>query len=445
MTPKPERRSGGRNRPLKQRMADVKAGVVVVTKFCRPQNDKFKKYVDYIDREEAVRAEHEDEFDLFTDYMGNPEKTTGLFTASHDQLGKSGKKKLKESFQKAQENQSLMWQTVISFDNTWLKENGILRHDGSADEQALKNIARHAIGKMLKCEGLENAVWAAAIHYNTDNLHIHVATVEPEPMRETKEYNQYRKVERDGKWVKEPILDPAGNTVKRKEYVGRFRRTSIEACKRSVVNEILKEQENNRVINQIIREKLVRHKQDHPFLKDQQLQRLFLEIYQKMPDVERSLWNYNNPVMKPLRSMIDHLSRTYIELYQKDEFQELDRLLRQQAGKYERAYGKAYLTRDYRETKLQDLYTRMGNSVLKELRRFDQNGGLQGNIGYMDDNISSPGRNEVQRKNYQLKRNRRYLLGSALRSLKRSLARDLQKERNEREHEQLLAKSDKDI
>jgi len=103
------------------------------------------------------------------------------------------------------------------------------------------------------------------------------------------------------------------------------------------------------------------------------------------------------------------------------------------------------LTRDYRETKLQDLYTRMGNSVLKELRRFDQNGGLQGNIGYMDDNISSPGRNEVQRKNYQLKRDRRYLLGSALRSLKRSLARDLQKERNEREHEQLLAKSDKDI
>lgn len=37
---------------------------------------------------------------------------------------------------------------------------------------------------IIKSEGLEHAVWSAGIHYNTDNLHVHIATVEPYPMRE---------------------------------------------------------------------------------------------------------------------------------------------------------------------------------------------------------------------------------------------------------------------
>ncbi len=38
------------------------------------------------------------------------------------------------------------------------------------------------------------------IHYNTDNIHVHVATVEPVPMRERKEYMRYEKEKRAGKW-----------------------------------------------------------------------------------------------------------------------------------------------------------------------------------------------------------------------------------------------------
>ena len=36
---------------------------------------------------------------------------------------------------------------------------------------------------MLEKENLQNSVWSGAIHYNTDNIHIHVATVEPSPLR----------------------------------------------------------------------------------------------------------------------------------------------------------------------------------------------------------------------------------------------------------------------
>ncbi len=55
-----------------------------------------------------------------------------------------------------------------------------------------KNITsatRNAMADLLKSEGLLNsAVWSGAIHYNTDNIHVHVAFVEPEPTRELMMY-----------------------------------------------------------------------------------------------------------------------------------------------------------------------------------------------------------------------------------------------------------------
>lgn len=56
---------------------------------------------------------------------------------------------------------------------------------------------------MLVNEGLENAVWSGAIHYNTDNLHVHVAVVEPVPQRMVKEYTQYEyREDPKGKYVR---------------------------------------------------------------------------------------------------------------------------------------------------------------------------------------------------------------------------------------------------
>ena len=88
-----------------------------------------------------------------------------------------------------------MWQTVISFDNRWLEQNGIYDSQKQIlDEQKLKEVTRLAVNRLLKSEGLEHAVWSAGIHYNTDNLHVHIATVEPYPMREKMMYNGKKEV-----------------------------------------------------------------------------------------------------------------------------------------------------------------------------------------------------------------------------------------------------------
>ena len=187
---------------------NVKAGVVVVTKFCKSSSKAFSSYIDYVDREEAARSNNTSKYNLYQDYMGNPEKSTGLFTETGDVQTMEEKTKLKDIFKQAQSKDSLMWQTVISFDNKWLEKNGLYSSkDKVLDEERLKGITRSAVHKMLEKEGLENAVWSAAIHYNTDNIHVHVATVEPEPMREKKKYIQYKNREVNGKTVKELILD----------------------------------------------------------------------------------------------------------------------------------------------------------------------------------------------------------------------------------------------
>ena len=63
-------------------MADrqIKAGVTLMQDFCRPGSDAYKGYIDYITREEAQRNNAFATFNLFNDYMGNPEKSTGLFS-----------------------------------------------------------------------------------------------------------------------------------------------------------------------------------------------------------------------------------------------------------------------------------------------------------------------------------------------------------------------------
>lgn len=351
-------------------MGKIKVGVVVVTEFCRPSDNRFQGYIDYINRSKAIRNKNTAKYNLYQDYMGNPNKTSGLFTSEKDNLSEDEKMQLKEIFEQAQSNESVMWQTVISFDNRWLKQNGIIsENDDAIDEAKLKEVARGGVNRMLEAEKLDNAVWSGAIHFNTDNIHIHIATVEPVPMREKKEYTQYEYAYQNGKRIRKPILDENGKPLTKMEYKGRFKPKSIEKCKSYVVNELVNDKENNIKINQIIRDSIVKQKSEHPLVQDEELVKLFEDLYQKMPDCNRNLWNYNNPIMARLRANIDNISTNYLEKYHSDEFKELRERINTQEEVYKQAYGDS--KKDYGKNKMKDLYTRLGNAILKEIKKYD--------------------------------------------------------------------------
>ena len=186
-------------------MGDIVAGIVCTTKFCKSADKAFKSYIDYIDRDNATKKDNLDKFNLFNDYLdyvGDTKKLGSLFTKDKSQLNDEEKQILKDGFMKAQSNGSLMWQTVISFDNRYLIKNGLYDAENKTlNEGRLKAAATKAIVKMLEKEGLENALWAASFHYNTDNIHIHVATVEPIPLRKKSLYRQYEMTS-EGKYKK---------------------------------------------------------------------------------------------------------------------------------------------------------------------------------------------------------------------------------------------------
>lgn len=330
-------------------MGDVKAGVVLVTKFVRPHSEAYGGYIDYIDRDEAVRNEHSDRWNSYMDYMGNPEKTSELFSAGTDKLSAEEKQQLKEDFIEAQDKGNLMWQTVLSFDNRWLEKQGLYdAATNTLNSDKIKELTRNSMKKMLEKEGiLESSVWSAAIHYNTDNVHVHIATVEPgktqRPMRE------------DG------------------EPKGVWRQSTLQAGKSNVVNNIMQQQEENKLINDIIRKNIVATKREKTIAYDKDLREAFLRVYKNLP-ANKQYWNYNSTNLgNQNRKNLDDLSKLYIEKFHQEDYKQFQDAIKLQQEKYKEAYGDgAKVINRYGENKEKELYERLGNSILKEMKEYDR-------------------------------------------------------------------------
>ncbi|PEA36878.1 hypothetical protein COE67_07810 [Priestia megaterium] len=328
-------------------VSSVTPGVVLKTKFATSNLKAYQEYVDYVDREDAKKeyGAHEKLFTLYQDYLSNPDKTSSLFTDLSDGLNEQEKKKLKQVFETAQANNSIMWQDVITFHNPWLEEQGLYdscRH--TVDEKKVMDITRKAVNEMLKREKLNgSAVWSAAIHYNTNNIHIHIATVEPHPTRER----------------------------------GMRKQSSLDAMKAKVVNQMTNRRENQKKINELIRKGMVDHKKKDSSLawRNRELKPLFLLVYNYLPQDKRQ-WQYSYNTLKPLKPYIDTLSEKYIQKYHPKEYQQLMKTLDGEVNELKKAYGEGkvnqYRYKDYKQNKIDELYQRMGNAFLQEMKTYDK-------------------------------------------------------------------------
>ncbi|PGU51698.1 MobP2 family relaxase [Bacillus cereus] len=327
--------------------SSVTPGVVLKTKFVLPSSDAFQNYIDYVDREEAkgeVKLNPK-MFEMYQDYMGDSEKASALFTEHANRLTESEKKSLKEMFKTAHENGSIMWQDVISFHNPWLEKQGIYdEKTKTLDEKKLMDVTRLAMKEMQKREGLEkSSIWSAAIHFNTDNIHIHVATVEPFPTRER----------------------------------GKRKPKTLDAMKGKVVNNLLDRKQEQKQINDLIRNNMVgRKKEDSVFdWRNQHLKPLFLQIYKQLPSDKRQ-WQYSYNTIQPLKPQIDELSSRYIQHHHKKDYNQFLQKLDKEVQVFKEAYGEGKYDKkqyeNYKTNKINDLYKRMGNAFLQEMKAYDK-------------------------------------------------------------------------
>lgn len=342
-------------------MSSIVAGCICKVKFVSPNNNEYNEYINYITRDEATRKDYFNKFSLYNEYMNNPEKATGLFTKDVDVCTDEQKENIKKQFMKAQEKKSLMWQSVISFDNDYLRENGLMVTNEYGqeivNEKQLKIATRKYMEEIEKRENLNKCVWSADIHYNTDNIHIHVAFVELDPKRKKVKYK--RKLE-------------DGSYKEIEEYKGTFKDTTLEFSKSKFINTIVNFKDTNKLINDIIRNKIINQEKVDNIKQDKELYDMFIDLYECIDNlgINRKL-NYNEQKAKTLKPLINELSKKYIKKYHQKEYDDLIKILEEQDKRYKTAYGtRKNKDNKFIENKLNDLYQRMGNNILKEIYDF---------------------------------------------------------------------------
>lgn len=314
-------------------------GIVHKRKWVKSSSEKFSSYINYIDREEAVRNYKLDEYSLFNDYMGNPKKCGNLFTSDRDFLSEDESKKLKRCFSIAQENGSFMWQDVFSFDNEWLEKHGMYdRRTCALDEKRLMEAVRNSMTEMIERENFDSLIWSASMHFNTDNIHIHIASVELNPTRYTKEdgFMQYKNLYR---------------------MKSKFASTLIDRSK------------EHKEINDIMRNNIINGKKEISFYQDIEMKRLVTEIIKRLPEDKRQ-WQYGYNSIHEVKPLLDELTSYYIKNYKKDDFEELIKSLDTEEEYLKEAYGEGekHFYKNYKKNKIDELYYRMGNALLREIK-----------------------------------------------------------------------------
>lgn len=387
------------------------AGIVLVQKFIQPGGAAYKGYVDYMDRPEAISSRSDlrdyDIFGTYQEYMGNPEKSTGLFN-DEDYISSAKKEQIKKIFNQSGKQGGILYQTVLSFEPEWLKENGIMDSDGHIHEDLLREYTRIAVNTIQEKEDMKSFVWTAAVHYNTAHPHIHIAMVDPNPS-----------------WIPgrgRCKVDAEGNLYQR----GKWKESTMAAAKSRIVNKVLNLADTNKEINEIMRDRIIYQGKVNSFHRDYdpQIEGAFSDLLQSLPEDMR-LWKYGNNAMDLYRSQIDYISDMILKKYFEEDLKDLDKILDNISKQYAAAYGESKQGTDFKKGKEKDLRYRMGNAVLSECRKIERNARMQKN---------GRQRGRPLLKTGALYRNK-YVVSRALNSLRKIAYKNIQSMKNQAAYE----------
>src|SRR5699024_11300278 len=115
----------------------------------------------------------------------------------------------------------------------------------TVDETRMRSNVRETIQTMLAAERMQqSAIWTASLHYKTDNIHVHIATVEPHPTRDVMN-----------------VFDKKTNTW-REEYREKRKPKTLDKMKSKVANCILDRVNERNKIDELLRG-TVRNKKDN--------------------------------------------------------------------------------------------------------------------------------------------------------------------------------------
>lgn len=207
------------------------------------QNLDYVGYIDYMKRTYATK--------------NDSKKKTGIFTEKTLNADVDEAKQLKEMLSQARKNNSILWRGVISFDNDFLKANGIYDpKTNEIDQVRLKQVMQKAMTSVVKREHLSrSSFWWGNIHLNTDNVHIHIGVSEIHSER--------------------PVIYYASRN--RKERKGKFSQKTIKGLKSNVYNGLIRED---------MRQRHLEYEKNITMLRDELLNKIARKELEKLDRLE---------------------------------------------------------------------------------------------------------------------------------------------------------------
>jgi hypothetical protein len=292
----------------------------------------WKKFISYTDRKQAA--------------------TTPMFNSLSNNMSADEKQDLIKQVNQAQDNSNLLWSGVLSFSNEFLEEQGIKKGD-KIDQARIKECVRKSLPDILKKEGIDDsAVWWGNIHLNTEHVHVHLGITEIDSKREEIFNARTKKIE------------PKGN----------FSMQNIRTFKSVLHGNLLKPEIRNSQIEVeksigSIRDDLVKSISTNSVPTDKLGVHLMNDLINNLPK-DKSKWRYgsNAKDFKIAKSLLRQNVKHYLETERPDEFSEFKQSVEEQAAFYKNAYEKGYDEKQFINDREEELFERLGNRLLKDLK-----------------------------------------------------------------------------
>ena len=325
--------------------------------------DEFAKYKDYMSRKNAIEANsnshlsnsEKNELALINGYLNKYDVPTvqddkvlpGYFTSEKEIIRNEDKADIRKKIRECAMSGSIMWQPIISFDNNFLKKmKGYDPTTGYLDEAGLRKASHKMMDYLEKKEGLNPIYWTAAIHRNTDNIHIHYALVEQANSRKLQKY----------KGIEEPR--------------GKFKQSTLDGMKSTFANSFFKTTDLLRDLNEA-RQHLTKSVTTafKESITQPSFQNNLNKFVQNLPN-ERKKWRVGslNKIQKDdLNKLVDQV------MLDDPEYGNWTKLFTTYRDYYESLYGHSKNNKkNIAYKKWLDMRSRVGNALLSDLRRMDK-------------------------------------------------------------------------
>lgn len=276
----------------------------------------------------------------------NLKSKTNNYTFSNlsNNLTEKESEKIKENFITSQKNGSFLWKTYVSFTDDYLIKNKIIEN-GKINEDLLKDSVKKGISELLKRENISDYTFMGNIHYDTDNIHAHIYTVE--------NGTPSRKMNLLAKNKKE-VYNQA-----------KFKIKNIEKAKSIINSNLTYELENLKLLHQISREHILKSDFNLNTLSNNELEQL-IKIKNMLPQ-NQNLWQYNRKELRDVKPILTEFTKNYLEKYQQDNLDEFKNI----SKKFEKISTKLFkennVNSDILNKRLENLNITISKNILYKL------------------------------------------------------------------------------